>query len=70
MQKTNLKLKAPLALSKDEALKLAMSALKSWGNYGQEMRALGRGADCSREVTGYSNDYLISMIQLTIDQGH
>lgn len=49
-------------ITKEDAIARAIRALKAWGKYGEEMRQHGLGADCSSFATGYSNEYLIKML--------
>ena len=48
--------------TKDEALRLAAKALKAWAKYGEAMRRHGCGEDCSLPATGYTTEYLLSVI--------
>ena len=54
--------------SKNEALRLAAEALKRWSEYGEEMRKIGRGADCSFLAVGIPAHDLVSLIEESIDQ--
>jgi len=57
-----------IALSKNEALRLAAQALKRWADYGEEMRKIGRGADCSFLAVGIPAHDLVSLIEESIDR--
>lgn len=54
--------------SKNEVLCLAAQALKRWSEYGDEMRKIGRGADCSFLAVGIPAHDLVSLIEESIDQ--
>ena len=54
----------PIAISKDKAIALAIKALQSWEQYGQEMRKIGRGGQCTQSATGYTTEYLVEMLKL------
>jgi|694.fasta_scaffold41914_1 hypothetical protein len=54
--------------SKNEALRLAAEALKRWSEYGDEMRKIGRGADCSFLAVGIPAHDLVSLIEESIDR--
>lgn len=50
-------------LTNEEAFDLAIKALEGWGKYANELRARGMGADMSSAMTGFSNNYLISILK-------
>jgi hypothetical protein len=54
--------------SKNEALRLAAEALKRWSEYGDEMRKIGRGADCSFLAVGIPAHDLVSLIEESMKQ--
>ena len=54
--------------SKNEALRLAAEALKRWSEYGDEMRKIGRGSDCSFLAVGIPAHDLVSLIEESIDR--
>lgn len=56
-------------MPKKEAMRLAILALEQWAKYGQQMRRIGRGAECSFDVTGYSTEYLVAVIRLSMEKG-
>lgn len=57
-----------VTLSKNEALRLAAQALKRWADYGDEMRKIGRGADCSFLAAGIPAHDLVSLIEESTKQ--
>lgn len=44
-------------------LTAAAMALQSWGEYGEQMKSIGRGADCSFTKTGFNNDALVALVK-------
>lgn len=60
---------SPIVTPMREAMRLAAQALEQWAKYGQQMRSIGRGADCSFDATGYSTDYLVALIRLSMEKG-
>lgn len=59
----------PIAIPKREAMRLATLALEAWAKYGQHMKGSGRGSDCSFHATGYSTEYLVEVIRLSMEKG-
>ena len=57
-----------ITLSKNESLRIAAQALKRWAEYGEEMRKIGRGADCSFLAVGIPAHDLVSLIEESIDR--
>lgn len=57
-----------ITLSKNESLRLAAQALKRWADYGEEMRKIGRGADCSFLAVGIPAHDLVSLIEESMKQ--